>query len=242
MPSDDIYLPMHVGKAGKPDFGFVGDDTGDNISLKNPNYCELTGLYWAWKNLNADYIGLVHYRRHFSVKRKKDKRKSVLTHEQLELLLQENDVILPRKRKYYIETVYSHYSHTFDGKQLDDTREILKSKYPIYLNSFDHLMRSRQAHIFNMFIMKKELADQYCEWLFDILSELEKRIDTTNMSVFDARLFGRISERLLNVWIMTNHIPYKEIGYVHMEPVNWGKKIGGFLKAKFGGKKYSASW
>ena len=59
MPSDDIYLPVHVGKKGKTDLGYQGDDTGDNISDKNTNYCELTGLYWAWKNLKADYKGLI---------------------------------------------------------------------------------------------------------------------------------------------------------------------------------------
>lgn len=61
MPDDKIYMPLHVGREGKSDLGYQGDNTGDNISLKNANYCELTGLYWAWKNLNADYIGLVHY-------------------------------------------------------------------------------------------------------------------------------------------------------------------------------------
>ena len=68
MPSDICYLPLHVGKNGKEGFGYRGDDTGENISWKNPNYCELTGLYWAWKNLDVDYLGLVHYRRHFSAK------------------------------------------------------------------------------------------------------------------------------------------------------------------------------
>ena len=66
MPDDDVYLPIHVGKAGQKDIGFIGDDTGENISYKNANYCELTGMYWAWKNLQADYIGLCHYRRYFT--------------------------------------------------------------------------------------------------------------------------------------------------------------------------------
>ena len=69
MPSDDMYLPLHVGKSGKEELGYQGDDTGDNISAKNPNFCELTGLYWAWKNLPNYYLGLIHYRRFFSVKR-----------------------------------------------------------------------------------------------------------------------------------------------------------------------------
>lgn len=64
MPQDSMYVPLHVGRAlDDQDLGWQGDNTGDNISLKNPYYCELTGLYWAWKNLKADAIGLVHYRR-----------------------------------------------------------------------------------------------------------------------------------------------------------------------------------
>ena len=65
MPADEMYIPVHVGREGKDDLGYTPDNTGDNISNKNAYYCELTGLYWAWKNLQADYVGLAHYRRHF---------------------------------------------------------------------------------------------------------------------------------------------------------------------------------
>ena len=68
MPEDSVYLPLHVGAEGKADLGYTKDNMGDNISAKNPNFCELTGLYWAWKNLEADYVGLVHYRRYFTRK------------------------------------------------------------------------------------------------------------------------------------------------------------------------------
>ena len=84
MPEEPCYLPVHVGRALHPDIdlGFAGDDTGDNISAKNPHYCELTALYWAWKNLAADYIGLVHYRRYFTrreVRAVGARRKEILT-------------------------------------------------------------------------------------------------------------------------------------------------------------------
>ena len=241
MPRDDMYLPLQVGKAGKESIGFAGDDTGENISEKNSNFSELTGLYWAWKNLQADYIGLVHYRRHFSVKRGDDKQSSVLTRSQLEPILRRVDVVVPKKRKYYIETIYSHYAHTNDGAHLDMTRQIIAERCPEYLGSFDRVMNMRSAHMFNMLIMKRELLDRYCRWLFDILFELEKRVDTVGMTPFEARLFGRVSERLLDVWLLQNDIPYKEIQYIHMEPENWLKKIWGFLEAKFTGRKYHKS-
>ena len=69
MPEDaELYLPIHVGSEGKEKLGYQCDNEGDNISNLNPYYCELTGLYWAWKNLDCDYLGLVHYRRYFTSK------------------------------------------------------------------------------------------------------------------------------------------------------------------------------
>ena len=89
--------------------------------------------------------------------------------------------------------------------------------------------------------MKKALSDDYCKWLFDILFELEKQIDVSSLSSFDARLFGRVSELLLDVWIEQNQISYKEIGFVQMGNENWPKKISHFLQAKIFGKKYAQS-
>ena len=66
MPTDSMYIPVHVGAFGKENIGYQRDDEGENISGLNPYFCELTGLYWAWKNLDADYIGLIHYRRYFT--------------------------------------------------------------------------------------------------------------------------------------------------------------------------------
>ena len=85
MPNDKMYFPIQVGAEGKNNLGYQADNTGDNISKKNPYFCELTGLYWAWKNLDADYIGLAHYRRHFKGKNKsKNKFDMVLKENELE--------------------------------------------------------------------------------------------------------------------------------------------------------------
>ncbi len=233
MPSDPMYLPLHVGREGKENLGYTGDNTGDNISLKNKNYCELTGLYWAWKNLDADYIGVAHYRRHFVGKSGGgNKRDKVITQVQLEQILKETDIVLPKPRNYYIETNYSQYVHAHHAEDLDVTREILDEKYPFYVKAFDESMKRTSGHRFNMFIMKKEFFRQYCEWLFDILFELEKRLDISNYSKNDARVFGFVSERLLDVWLDTNHIKYKNIAVQFMERQNWLKKGGNFLMRK----------
>lgn len=243
MPKDKMYIPLHVGAEGKKNIGYTKDNTGDNISQKNPFFCELTGLYWAWKNLDADYVGLAHYRRHFSLKNKsKNKFENVLTLKETEELLNSTDVVLPKKRNYIIETLYNHYKHTMYVEPLDETRNVIKELYPDYLDEFDKLKTRRSAHMFNMFIMKKEIFDGYCKWLFDILFELEKRVDVSKYDQFHSRFFGRISELLLDVYLRKNNISYKEVGFIYMEKINKVAKVIGFLKAKFGGEKYGKSF
>jgi len=239
MPDDELYLPIHVGAEGKKDgngnpldLGFVKDNTGDNISRKNKNYCELTGVYWAWKNLEADYIGLVHYRRHFTLNNHGAKEERPITSTELASLLAETDVILPKKRNYYIETNYSQYVHAHHSIDLETTRQIISEKYPEYLYAYDMSMKRTSGHRFNMFIMKRDKFDAYCEWLFNILFELEQRLDISGYSDNDARVFGFVSERLLDPWIETNRIDFKEIPYVFMEKQNWFVKGGNFLKRK----------
>ena len=242
MPSDDIYLPLHVGAEGKTDpngkpldLGWTRDNTGDNISELNPGYCELTGLYWGWKNLKADYIGLVHYRRHFCLKRRnRDKQYWVF---------------VPKKRRYFIETLYSHYAHTHYAEHLDATREIIAERCPEYLPSFDRIMRRRYGYMFNMMIMRRDLADKYCTWLFDILFALSEKMGDTELSFYQGRYFGRVSEIILNVWLdrqmSISAIPRErvcELPTVYTEKIMWYKKAASFLKAKYLGEKYEGSF
>lgn len=265
MPKSEIYLPIQVGKAlNKNRFcDFIDDDTGNNISKQNPIFCELTALYWAWKNLDTDYIGLTHYRRHFknphgyknndvvpytSIKNAANITKTIprlhktLSKKAAEKVLQSANIILPKKRHYYIENLYDHYCKTMNPEPLEKTRAIIAKQCPEYLPEFDKLKERRSAHMFNMFIMKKNILDNYCNWLFPILFELDKQIDTTNWNSFQKRYAGRISERLLDVWINTNHLEYQELPIINIEPVNWLKKGSGFLRAKFFGREYEKSW
>lgn len=226
MPGEPEFLPLQVGAAGRPDLGYARDDTGDNISARNPNYCELTGLYWAWKNLKADYLGLAHYRRHFKAEPKR-----------LRQLLQKADVLLPKPRNYFIETNYSQYVHAHHAQDLDVTRQILAERCADYLPAFDACMRRTWGHRFNMFVMRRDLADAYCTWLFDVLFELERRLDISGYSPYDARVFGFVSERLLDVWVATNEISFLEVGVKNLESQHWPAKIAAFLKRKFLGKR-----
>ena len=236
MPEDACYLPLQVGRAGKPDIGFVGDDTGDSISAKNGNYCELTGLYWAWKNLQADYIGLVHYRRHFTRGNPRSiagKKAAVFTGQDFMEVLSRVDIIVPDKRRYYIETNRSHYNHAHHARDLDETEQIIREIYPEYSHAFERVMKRRWAHMFNMFVMRQDYFSAYAEWLFTILFELERRIDISGYDRVEARVFGFVSELLLDVWLETNGFDYAEVNVAFMEPQNWLKKGGSFLLRKF---------
>lgn len=263
MPKSSIYLPVQVGaKINKP-LGYQKDDEGENISEKNPYFCELTGFYWGYKNLKTKYLGLVHYRRYFTTstkryKTREEKLKHVLSKKQLEKLIDEKyDLILPKKRNYVIETLYSHYKHTLHVKPLNMVRDILADECPEYIAEFDKIQSRRSAHMFNMMIGKKWLLDEYARWLFNILFKLEKEIEKEKVDKrydrFHSRFYGRISELLFDVWLYTNFpeakdnlesksIKIKELKVVDIENTNWFKKGISFLMAKFTGKKYDESF
>lgn len=242
-PNDEMYIPIQGGRSySEPIEAVIGDDTGDNISDKNARFCELTSLYWGWKNLDCDYMGLCHYRRHFGSRRHdrlvRDKWDKILKKDEAEELLKDVPVILTKKRVYMIESLYSHYGHTHNSIDLKITRQILEEKYKDYLYVYDVMMNKTSAHMFNMFIMRKDLVDKYCEWLFDILSEVEERLDVSEYSDYEKRVFGRISELLLDVWLIKNNIGYSEVPLVFMEKQHWVIKFFVFLKAKyFSGKE-----
>lgn len=256
MPDDEMYLPLHVGAEGKVDdngkkldLGYVKDNTGDNISNLNASFCELTGLYWAWKNLNYEYIGIVHYRRHFGRKISRDPWKCVLTYEDIKCDLGKVKIFVPQKRWYIIETLYSHYAHTHYANHLDETKNILQEKYPEYVNNYNRVIKHRYGYMFNMMIMERCLLNDYCSWLFDILFDLKEKIQLSDLSAFQSRCYGRVSEILLNVWLdhqlsngRINLNEVKELPCIHMEKINWWKKGKAFLKAKYFGKKYEGSF
>ncbi|HEL1586832.1 TPA: DUF4422 domain-containing protein [Streptococcus suis] len=248
MPSDsNLYLPIHVGREGKADIGYIGDNTGENISHLNPYYSELTGLYWAWKNVDCDYLGLVHYRRFFTMKKQAfhegvDIDQVVLTQADLEQLLEQADVLVPSRRKYYIETLESHYENTLDKTHLPAARQIIEELSPSYLTAFDQVLGQTSGYMFNMFVMKKEAADRYFEWLFPILERLIEVVGVDGYSAFHARYPGRVSEILFNVWLKEQDMTVKEVPFMYLEKVNLVEKGISFLKAKFLGKKYGESF
>lgn len=252
MPTGSIYMPLHVGASIHPSVlpDLAQDNTGDNISSKNAEYSELTGLYWVWKNIKSDFKGIVHYRRLFATPNSlrcvmyQDCFSHVICESELRECLAQSDVILPRRRNYVIESVYSHYIHTIrDGAvQLAVARDVIRTLEPNYLSAFDVVMNSRRAHMFNMFVMSSAKMNEYCSWLFPVLSEICEQVDASDYDSFNRRYPGRISEMLLDVWLLTKDYNYMELPVLNTEPVNWVKKGTSFLKAKFFHQEYIKSF
>lgn len=186
------------------------DHNGDNISHKNSTFCELTGLYWIWKNHNNDpCVGLVHYRRFFAyhIRERIDKlipfNLRIMKYKRAKKLLHKYDIILPKPFCFPI-TVKEQYAACHHGKDMDTVRAIIEEKYPEYIPAFDAVMSSNTLHAFNMLVTSREVLDEYCTWLFDILFEAERRIDISGYGEYQKRIFGFLSERLLNVYC-THH-------------------------------------
>lgn len=158
-------------------------------------------------------------------------------------------IFVPRKRHYYIETLYSHYAHTHFAEHLDKTRDILSDKYPEYIPAFDQVMRETSAHMFNMAIMERGLMDQYCSWMFDILFTLETKVDVSDYSFYQGRYSGRVGELIFNVWLRyqvqsgaLSQDDIKVLPFLYVERIDWFKKVRQFLRAKFLHERYDAHW
>lgn len=233
LPNNEIYCPIEVGAANKNEhFLTLRDDlSADNISNKNSSYCELTGLYYAYKNLSYDILGLVHYRRYFmrSSLCIKKKLENIIDRPTIERLLQKSDIILPKKRHYWIESNYSHYVHAHKKEALDKTIDIIDKYFPKYYPSLMKHMKRTSGHYFNMFIAKKEVIDGYIAFLFDVLAKLEKEVEISQYKGYDRRVFGFIGERLLDVYVDTHRLKIHEQHYLFMEKQNWFKKIFSML-------------
>lgn len=204
-PKDPMYVPLHVGRANAADLGFLGDDTMDSISTLNPYFCELTGMYWIWKNHHAsDYVGICHYRRYLI-----NENGSVFTEPQLEALLKEYDIITTKLLTLTC-SYYEGFGENHNRRDLDLTGEVLKEKYPEYAEAFDTLVHGPHTYFGNIFIMSKENYNEYCAWLFDILFEVRNRVDFTGYNDYEKRLFGFLSEFLQTVWIRHNKLSVLE--------------------------------
>lgn len=276
----DVFNPIHVGKAcAKSEVkeslrGYIGDDTGQNISSSNPNFAELTALYWIWKNRpkDSEHLGLMHYSRYFDFSESKknypedhfhnlnNEVKSNFGFDNLTVqnLCSKYDLIVPPKwemRKEHI--TYEHERYGFESEErrslinaapdvltmeqqyqlchekedFDLALKIMKEKWPEIYDVACSSIKETKARFLNMAIMKAEVFDKYCNFIFSILFEMqiignysEEKYQPGN---FNSRVFGFLSERLSSIYfdflIHNKCIEYKELDIAYanfIEEVN----------------------
>jgi len=200
-----IYTVLHVGKKNSQDLGYLGDDTGENISDKNRYYSELTGQYWIWKNdAEDDYIGLCHYRRYFI-----NNNKYVMKLDEYVKILADYEIMIAKHEEKDI-SYYQVYKEAHNIHDLDLTGQVIKTLYPDYYDTFIEVVNDNKCYIGNLIVTSQKIFRAYSEWLFTILFDLEKKIDVDNYDLYHRRVFGFLSEQLLFVWIKKNNLNYYE--------------------------------
>ena len=228
-----IYQPLQVGTNvnGKIDNAndlvkWEYDNCKDNISDKNKSYNELTGLYWVWKNSKEDIVGICHYRRYFVSKLGKacnvlfKKKNGYFSEKDIRKKLSKSDVIVHNK-SFSKENNYQNYLiNQKYPNDIDIARNVIEEICPEYSNAFNEVMESKSAHLLNMIIGEKSIVDNYCEWLFGVLFEVENRLLASGEKEFDRRM-GMLGERLLDVWLVKNKIKYSECFTINTERIDW---------------------
>lgn len=204
-PADPMYIPLHVGRANSADLGYLGDDTGDSISEENPFFCELTGMYWIWKNnCRADYIGICHYRRYLI-----SKQGMIFTQAELNQILSHYDIVTTKMLTLTC-SYEKGFSENHHSKDLETTEAVLREKYPSCYPVYKKLVQGPNTYFGNIFITSRALYARYCQWLFDILFEVKRRTDFTGYNNYQKRLLGFLSEFLQTVWITFHRLKVYE--------------------------------
>lgn len=194
----DWEIPLQVGASLSAErLCDIRDNIGDNISEKNPQYCELTGLYWIWKHDRAEYKGICHYRRHFC-----------LSKEDIDALPSSDvDVILTTPVVNFpdVKSVYCHDHAETDWTAMEAA---VKRLAPEYEEDLRFLGRSRYYYAYNMFLARREIFDNYCQWLFPILDYCEKNC-AVHKDRYQERFIGFLAERLMSVYFMHHEKNYR---------------------------------
>lgn len=225
LPQHPYFLPIQAGAAlHEPINGYQPDNEGENISLRNPHFCELTCHYWAWRNLkNVDIVGLNHYRRYFDFQKKwpqlsadkhfiatDDFLNKPYVFPNLESILNKYDIILPIARHWRVSNT-QQYADYHIAKDWEMLRQIIKEKSPQYIPAFEKTMdHSNKSVGYNMFITHWKHFNAYSEWLFDILFEVERRVPPIDNPI-QSRIYGYMSERLINVFCEYHRLRIKHI-------------------------------
>ena len=231
---DPLYIPGYktllVGACKNNTFenDYIHDNIGENISEYNDSYCELTGLYWIWKNAQEDILGLVHYRRLFAnIKPHFDfigrhvvftnkEPYSFITREDVMRKLKKADVIV-KQSEFRMKSVEKIFIRQLGKEMFDQISESVRRNNPEYMSTYERFCRSHSHINCNMFIGKRDILINYCEWLFPILTMIDSMHIEQCGERYHNREIGYVSELLFGVWLKYNNIKYTTAPVVFTE-------------------------
>lgn len=217
LPKLKGYRAIQVGSAPDAFPGCLRDDTGDNIADKNANYCELTALYWIWKNVDDPCKGLAHYRRYFGKRAMSSRTGDIESYDALVGMLEGRDLLAARPAVYHVSAREQLLMECCTPETFDRLEAVVEALRPEYMEAFRRFFAGNRAAQYNMLFCRRGLFDDYCAWLFPVLFRLEDAVDLSGANDYQKRLFGFVGERLMNVWIMHNRLSVKYLPVVSTE-------------------------
>lgn len=219
-PNDKNYIPIAVGKTLFPDRTvYPGDNRGENISLLNEYFCEMTLLYWVWKNTSDELVGICHYRRYFGYQNKfidlysmnnsddqniMKKLTPIAASDDFWELQHGADIILPSPFDFGHPLIIN-YDDSHIAHDLFLCRKIIKKLHPEYIDAFDFvILHTKKTYLCNMIVTRRAIFSEYCAWVFSILLEMARGDFYKFYDKYQKRVFGFLAERLMNVWMCYN--------------------------------------
>lgn len=183
--------------------GIFDDDGLDTISTENRRLCELTGIYYIWKNIvnhdeSPDIIGYCHYRRHFLLP---DNWQMLFADEErIDVLLPTPLFVTPSLAENF---KFRHHSPAWDAMMTE-----MKERYPEYYDAAVKFFDDGLYSPCNMFVTRKEIFIQFCEWIFPILFKLISEFGTLE-DEYQNRYAAFIAERLMSFYFSYHSDKYK---------------------------------
>ena len=217
LPTLEGYQPIQVGFDGENYPGFCRDNAGDSIAERNGSFCELTAMYWIWKNRNDAHKGLVHYRRFFGRRALSRRVGDICTYDELVGHLNDHDIILAKPARYHVDAARQLCMESCSRENYDAFRRVFLGLYPACGPAFERFFAGNRAAQYNMLFCRGEAFDAYCAWLFPLLFALEGELDLSRATAYQKRVFGFLGERLLNVWVAHNGLKAKYLPVVNTE-------------------------
>ena len=216
MPEGEALVPMHVGRVVSrlkdKMAGMIGDDTGENISEKNPSYCEMTAHYWIWKNVkDCHYVGVCHYRRYFGID---------ITEKTVSEVMDDADVLMVEP-SWHLDSVYAYFAKFMGAENMTILWLVMRRRCPDYVETLEKVCDGVKFHPFNMLLCRKSLFDEYAEWMFSILGECEKSVKPSPYTN-GRRALAYMAELLTGLYFIHRGLRIKTVPYYKIED---GKRV-----------------